>query len=326
MSKKRKKQHRSPVPSPQKTEWTPNEVMEEFRYVQALVKSGYDKVREENEPLLALTSSQATISADHSQQLLAAANNGLLDSELYEINERMVHQIHGITAVRRDGLPLLEQQMMPCRAGYVFFDALWPDAFPRTFQPRSLSWVLTTVESVDHGIVPALHVIVYGPFSKMGMFADVLPLGEQYQGEFYKHRGKGMRQLGNLVWAVWMMLGSELAATRQERYDRRRVPKPLRNISHGQIHVVTLRRRRLDGEVEHRDIDWQCSWWVSGHYRHLEKYDGPHHKAFPSPGDREICFNCGKRITHIGGYIKDPAELGTDSMKGTAPTIHKLVR
>ena len=165
--------------------------MEEFRYVQALVKSGYDKVREENEPLLALTSSQATISADHSQQLLAAANNGLLDSELYEINERMVHQIHGITAVRRDGLPLLEQQMMPCRAGYVFFDALWPDAFPRTFQPRSLSWVLTTVESVDHGIVPALHVIVYGPFSKMGMFADVLPLGEQYQGEFYKHRGKG---------------------------------------------------------------------------------------------------------------------------------------
>jgi|SRR5215831_416086 len=323
--KRRKKPSRSPVPKPQKTLWTPDEVMQEFRYVQALVKTGYDKVREENEPLLAMTSS-TTITHDQSQQLLAAANNGLLQAEMYEVNERMVERIHQISAVRRHDTPYLEQNMMPCTSGYVFFDRLWPDSFPRT-QVRSLSWVLTTVESSDYGIVPAVHTIVYGAYDKaMGMFADVLPLGEEMRTEFYKHKGKSMRQLGTLLWSVWMMLGSELTATRRVRYDKRRVPKPLRNISHGEIRVVTLRHRRGEGTGEGREIDWQCSWWVHEHYRHLEKYEGPWHKAQPFGEDREHCFNCKKRITHIGGYTKDPAGLGGDRMKGTGPTIHKLVR
>lgn len=263
-------------------------------------------------------------STPEAKRLLEEACRELVDADIFEVSSPMVADVHRVSKVRRSGFPVIQPYNMPSGSGYVFFDTRWPESIVGV-RPRSITWSRCKLQHKDEAEEALLVILLAHGVEKM--YAEILPLGEDKVDEAYQSSRRGLMPTARLIWSLWMMVNSELAATRKVRYDKRRVPRPLRNVSHGEIHVVTLRRRRLDGEIQHRDVDWQCSWDVKAHYRHLEKYAPiTHHRATPSRDDRGLCYICGKRITLIGTYTKDPAGLGTSAKKGVQPTIQKLVR
>lgn len=120
-------------------------------------------------------------------------------------------------------------------------------------------------------------------------------------------------QVGVIRWArtLWHFLSAEIAVSASvpvEAHARRRA---LRSLKHGEVHVITLRRKRpVTGETDpqaHRHVQWKCRWPVQGFWRHPRRSpDYPLHHAVPGP-DREHCAECGMKVSWIGAFTKGPA-------------------
>lgn len=111
----------------------------------------------------------------------------------------------------------------------------------------------------------------------------------------------------HLVHMIWLLMQMEIVCHTRVPADRHGVRRS--QLRHNDVDVVTLRRptKRPDTDnVEHRHVDWSCTWLVRGHGRHLEHYEGPHHRAVYKEGR---CKACGKKSTYIRPYIKGPEGL-----------------
>lgn len=310
---------RSPIPR-QERDYTPDDVLLELREVTALVLTGLDKFGD----------NQADLEAKHQ---LDVTYQALRTCDIYQIVPDMVDQIRQVFNVKRNGQPKLNAGMMPSKAGYVFFDKLWQIPIQGSRTIRSVSWAYTKTVTSNLGMVDSIQVNVYGPHYS-SIYADLLPLGEQYEDTWRGYKSKGMQQLGHVIWSVWMMLNSELAAEHRTRVQQPvDTPPRLRNIEQQRYRVVYLRRRQ-DGEHEvvHRNVQWQGRFTVDEHWRHLGKYEGPRHKAVPEAHeDHYICVTCRAKgdiikITHVKACGEKPKGRSDLPWLVHKQTVHKLVR
>lgn len=115
---------------------------------------------------------------------------------------------------------------------------------------------------------------------------------------------------------AWQLMQTEIPSLHRQPPDKHTTKRlaARRSIKHGEVSVVTLRRTKaveVEG-TEHRDVDWTCTWLVTGHWRHLGTYDGPRHHFIPdhaSAGEHPVCLTCGLRGTWIKPYVKGPDGL-----------------
>jgi ribosomal protein S30 len=302
-------------------------VFQELNECKGLILAARDKIWEEG----GIEGEVPGRDADRLNQL-GAAYQGLLNPTIIQVSPSMTNEVRRVVNVRRVGTPILEAKMMPARSGYLFFETVWPAPIKGAKTIRSLTWTLTHIPTSNLGLVPAVQVNIIGPHYSSA-YGDLLPLGSEYAEEWHKSRGYEMRQMGHLLWAVWQILGSEIAATQRIQVQHKDLPPKLRNIEHSDYRVVYLRHTAQDPDREpgHRDVNWQGRWTVDGHWRHLEKYEGRRHKAVPQHEDgKYYCLVCRDNglpglITHIGSYTKPKDRTDLPWLKSKR-TIHKLVR
>lgn len=127
------------------------------------------------------------------------------------------------------------------------------------------------------------------------------------------------------VHALWLLLGTEIAAASRPPVGRGARRRAARSIKQNEVTVVTLRRARGpggDGEAGHRDVDWSCRWLVRGFWRHLEDYadTAPRHEA---RGDGSgFCTACAARVTWVRPHVRGPEDRPLRATR----TVYRLSR
>jgi hypothetical protein len=337
VSKRRKRQHRSPAPRAETETWTLDDVLQahaaavelirQTRETPALVAAGHAAgppslvtAHTAGSPLRAAGRDPVAAEYSAAQLHLGEIHHGLVTGDIYEAVPDMVQAMARAASLDRGSG--LDKAGLPSPSGFVFLDRLWPVQF-KSACPRSLSWTRTVIDGNGEGL-PVIVMVVYGDQLKTTS-SYLLPLGS-HPGE-WRAGGKEMANAGQLVRTLWRYLNSEFLTTRRTEPASAPQPHLQRSLQHGQVHVVLLRRsapREPGEEPGHRDVSWSCRWTVKPHWRHLGRYDGPGHRAVPEPdGGGYACVVCQNRVTQVRTYIKGPE--GKPLLK-EAPTIYKLAR
>jgi hypothetical protein len=142
------------------------------------------------------------------------------------------------------------------------------------------------------------------------------------------------------VRTLWKVLSSEISATRTTDHIERHVRKrALKSLRHGEVVVVTLRRKHYvsDGEGGHQARIYTCQWPVNGFWRHSRRdadWEETHierdengrrtrHHAVPDEF-KECCGICGAPVSWVGTYTKGPA--GAPWKDDANRTVYRLAR
>lgn len=161
-------------------------------------------------------------------------------------------------------------------------------------------------EVVQRAYVPAVRVREWGWNDSPNISPRPLHIMGQSVVVLTDNVHTPLREL-HLVHMIWLLMQMEITGHTRVPADRHGIRRS--QLRYNEVDVVTLRRpaKRTDTEgAEHRHIDWSCTWLVRGHGRHLERYDGPHHRAVYRDG---TCKACGKKAAYIRPYIKGPEGL-----------------
>lgn len=236
---------------------------------------------------------------------------------------------------KADGRPRslmhVEEHELPAPHGFVWLDKPHTglDRWGRVVCDRALTWGLVSVRYHDGQTMPGLRLtswyLVGDPDSYDGQRPDdlesrlgplilnhtsVFPFGERIPAG---REVEGAITSDNLIaWAhaLWVFMDTEIVAQPKPPIDRAARRRTLRSIKQNEVTVVLLRKiaaRPHEEDGEHQAIDWTCRWLVSGHWRHLSRYEVTRHHALPGPGGR--CLTCDEQITWIKPYIKGPDGL-----------------
>jgi hypothetical protein len=242
------------------------------------------------------------------------------------------------------GIDHLSERELPEAKGFAYFDQPWViyDIRDDQIPVRAVSWSYESVP-VDGSLSDLLPGLEPGRMAsvRISMWTDIdddYDLNPQHFRDS-EHPEKTKQALGNLsllhtalvpfflrfskddddkstarsasiitmVHVLWMFLGMEIVSTEPAHLDRHARKRALRSLKHNEVHVVMLRRVNYHGDAPGmvRNIDWSVRWIVQGHLRHLEHYEGPHHRAVAAGTDKH-CVVCGSRTAWIAPYIKGP--------------------
>ena len=257
-------------------------------------------------------------------KLAGALSVNLFGAECYQVTAEIVAIISEIYQNSQGLTGHLEQAELPADAGFAWLDepVLMTDVHGKRSTHRAISWRvisfppgptgaairLTTWSHIedpdDYSETMDEKLAGLGPLAMLHStiipFAQQLPVGMTEQGYDSSF---------GWVHALWMFMGTEIAAAQRPQIHRNFARRAMRSVKQNQVNVVLLRRAaHHEGGGEHREIDWKCCWLVQGHGRHLEGYDGPHHRAILDAGRRH-CLTCGARATYVSPYVKGPDNM-----------------
>jgi hypothetical protein len=151
-------------------------------------------------------------------------------------------------------------------------------------------------------------------------YTGVQPFGVEFPGV----GEDGIPEPLHYIHAVWLLLGTEIAAAGRGDVGRGTRRRVLKSIRHDQVTVITLRRPVHDRDTPggQRDIDWSCRWIVRGFWRHLGGYGTIGHRHEGQGNGRGHCQACGGRVTWVRPYVKGPDDR---PLKATQ-TLYRLSR
>lgn len=277
----------------------------------------------------------------------------------YQVTGNMVDVLHAVYRKTMTGLEHLEAAELPSEYGFLWYDVpvAMTDVWGKQVSIRAVSWGAQHMFTPGRDAF-GRHVSIEGDGARVLLWAlhtdpneyaaehpweadralatlgelqldhvMTFPFGEKFDLAAYTaSEGESERASSALhyVHVTFMLLQSEIAAHHRPQVShgvRRRVTRSLRS---AEVTVVTLRRalqEREDGPGGHRVVDWSCRWLVQGHWRHLEAYDGEHHRAV-APASAAHCTVCGGRVTWVRPAMKGPSWLPLKQPK----VVHRLSR
>lgn len=278
----------------------------------------------------------------------------------YQVSAGMAGEVTDLyRAVQEHGKPpWIDQAEVPWPAGFAWLDVPldFRDRWGRTAYNRALSWDVVYLP-YGHATVPGVRIVAwshpqdrdaywtergaevmesYGGLSMASSF--VIPFGQR----MFTRRYAGYPVSDSVaVWvkALWHVMESEISVTSPARDPQRRPGWRPRSLTHGEVHVVMLRRRNVITPdavpAAHGTRNWTCRWFVDPFWRHVrrdqqweaanEERDDKgrlvRHHAIPDH-TRTVCIRCGARVTHVATFDKGPAGLPFRQSR----QLHKLTR
>lgn len=278
---------------------------------------------------------------DWEAKFLVHLARGLISAPTYQVTAPMCEIAEAMYEQTATASGHLESCDIPSESGFLWLDKPFTrtDADGAAYQTRVVTWSPQSVRRdgtpqdgvritlwadwASEGLVPpdrlAFWSTAFGPLS-MAMTC-VLPFGANFEGM----RGEDkMPAPLHYVHAVWLLLGTEVAAASRGAPSRPARKRALRSIRHDQVTVITLRRgtHADDREPGHREIDWSCRWIVRGFWRHHQGYGTTGHPHEGRSDGRDHCLACGARISWVRPYVKGPDDR---PLKATQ-TLYRLSR
>jgi len=254
------------------------------------------------------------------RELAAIFARMLAQARTYQVTADMAQTV---TAACRGGSPDFRVQpgMLPWPAGFAWLD--WPLEYTapdgQQGSYRAVSW--------GPGESSSALIAAWNP-DETGRLVAVQSAPAPYGAIITDSRDITLPgRIGMIRFArtLWHFLSAEIAVSSPapdvDRHARRRA---LRSLRHGEVHVVTLRRRKpLAPETDgHRVVHWSCRWPVNGFWRHVRRSpDHPLHHAVPDAA-REHCTGCGMKVRFVPAFLKGPPGLPLKSER----QLYKLKR
>jgi hypothetical protein len=268
-------------------------------------------------------------STDWEARFLVGVARGLFTATTYQVTAPMceiAEVMYEQTAVVNGHV---EPADLPSECGFLWLDKPWQrtDSDGTAYQTRAITWSPVSTRWKEYDCrEDGVRVTLWSDWEHSPETADywndldqatraalgplvmaftvVLPFGAEFAGEDSDQVPTPL----HYVYAVWLLLGTEVTVTSRGAVMRQARKRAARSIRHHEVSVVTLRRAaaRPDGEHVHREVDWSCCWLVRGFWRHLEGYGtvGRFHEA---QGDgRGHCLACGARVTWVRPHVRGP--------------------
>lgn len=281
---------------------------------------------------------------DWARLYLQHISKTLFTARTYQVTADMMKVAREVYLKTVTHIGHLEAREMPHPTGFLWMDEPFTstDLHGKLTTTRAISWSLESVTMLDpvtkrKFAEPAVRLVywsIWGDFNeyeqtltpeRVAEFREligdvslahtmVMPFGQRFGSWKTASGGSSdplgnISDMGNLVHVLWMLLDSEIAATKRDPVDRSTRRRALRSIKQGEVSVVTLRRTRaVSDDLDHDPayIDWACRWLVQGHWRHLGSYEAGHHHALHDGDGR--CLTCGTRLAWIKPHIKGPED------------------
>jgi hypothetical protein len=267
----------------------------------------------------------------------------LHSARTYQVTAEMMDAVTGTYEQVVGRVGHMEEREAPAQSGFCYFDkplSFGSDSEKVSF--RAISWCLQPIDFGDgDGAWPSVRITAwasvddndldeYGPWGDRGeaklremgplflCHSLLYPFEERFVARL-KGEDATLNDVTRWLHCLWMWLQAEITVTGQappEEVGRGARRRAQRSLKHDQVNVIILRRARSLAEPSglHRHIDWSCRWPVQGHDRHLDKYEGPRHRAAPEGPDKH-CAACGSRTTYVHAFIKGPDGLPLKSVE-----------
>jgi len=279
-------------------------------------------------------------------QFLAGIARDLAAADTYQVTAPMCDlagAVYEQTAAQDSRIGFAD---LPSESGFLWLDKPWrrTDAAGRSYQIRAVTWGLQSTRWDGHDCAEdGVRITVWsdwgadpaaarewatldekarralGPLT-MG-FTCVIPFGAASSGE---EAGQVPTPL-HYVQALWLLMGTELAASAPGAVIRQARRRALRTLARGDVSVITLRRAaRGDGSPGgQRDVDWSCRWLVRGFWRHIDGYGtvGRFHEAI---GDHDrLCIRCRARVRWVRPHVRGPDDR---PLRASRAVMYRLSR
>ena len=273
----------------------------------------------------------------------------LRSARTYKVTAEMVDKVTEQYAEDlASGWYAVDEDDLPWPAGFAWLDAplTFTDKFGKEGWNRAVSWgqeylALGSMNPRDSRRAPGARIVSWSwhddrdsywtpdtgtSIQEMGGLAMAHAISFPYRARLNVKRDAQGRatQDDTIRWVrtLWKVLSSEISATRSDVHIERHVRKrALRSLRHGEVHVVTLRRKHYvsDGEGGHQARIYTCRWPVNGFWRHSRRdadWEDAHHtydehgrrtRHHATPDEtREYCAICGAPVSWIGTFVKGP--------------------
>jgi hypothetical protein len=270
--------------------------------------------------------------ADWERKFLTNIARGLFTAPTYQVTAPMCEVAEAMYEQTAQVNGHIEAADLPSETGFLWLDKpfIRRDASGESYGTRAVSWQPQSLRRdggdpedgvritlwADTTLDPDIRIVA----PLLMVMSVVVPFGADFGGT----SGDGVPMPLHYVHAVWMLAGTEVAATDRGEVNRATRKRAVKSIRHDLVTVITLRRGRHDSDREagHADIDWSCRWIVHGFWRHQWGHGTIGHPHGGQPGPDGLCLACGARITWVRPYVKGPDDR---PLKATQ-TLYRLSR
>jgi len=280
---------------------------------------------------------------DWETKFLAGLARGLFTADTYQVTTAMCEIAEAIYEQTAKINGHIEAADLPSETGFLWLDKpfIRRDAKGQSYGTRAVTWQPQVLRRDGGEPEDGVRITLWGDreddpdiaasakrnseiHGELGpllmMMSVVIPFGTDFGGL----SDEGVPAPLHYVHAVWMLAGTEVAATDRGEVNRATRKRVLKSIRHHEVTVITLRRGHHDSDREpgHADIDWSCRWIVRGFWRHQWGHGTIGHPHLGQPGPGGLCLACGARITWVRPYVKGPDDR---PLKATR-TLYRLSR
>lgn len=272
------------------------------------------------------------------RRFAGAISRGLFSGRAYQVTSRMTDVLKSVFTETLKGTEHIEAAELPSESGFIWYDKPL-ELVERTgsmVSIRAISWGPQPVRrqlsdafgrKSSSVVSDGVRIIFWSRAGDPGDYPEILqrqadrlgdlqidhcmvfPFGERFPDRV--RPGQAGTSALHWIHVTWMLLGAEIAVHHRAPLGRRSRKRLARSLEHGDVSVVTLRRTRAGSELEpgHRDVDWSCRWLVQGFWRHIERYDGPRHRAAGDGDEHEPrCTECRAKVTWVRPFVKGPED------------------
>jgi hypothetical protein len=272
--------------------------------------------------------------------MLSVMAHDLSDAITYEITSEMTDVMQSVYDKSIENTDILQQQEIPTESGFAWYDNGWQqtDRHGQSYTVRAVSWRFADTIPCDFAnnpgpaiMCPCVRIALWvhvddddpawsrrfdtpGLGKLQALHTSIIPMNVPLADEGNEDTGAeaSAGQFLGMIHLLWMFLGMEIVAQNRTPVPRHFRRRALKSITHGDVHVVLLRRLRHITEPVEGDkqrIDWTCRWVVQGHWRHVHRdgtEPGDHvHRAVVVGMDRH-CAVCGSDLAWVRPYLKGP--------------------